>query len=157
MSYQSLFIITIKWCRAEYLLVTVDDDDVRKTENDEDFRRGNDDDDFRKDNDDFRQPKNDCDFRKDDDDFKKPKNDDFRGKIYLLSNSIYFLSQNVFLINKIKILYFSLCSAHKSLRVLAKRQPNFGGPRCFTRWNESVDDFLGFHTLYDKILVSRLS
>ena len=95
MSYQSLFIITIKWCRAEYLLVTVDDDDVRKTENDEDFRRGNDDDDFRKDNDDFRQPKNDCDFRKDDDDFKKPKNDDFRGKIYLLSNSIYFLSQNV--------------------------------------------------------------
>ena len=50
---------------------------------------------------------------------------------YFLTVSTFCLK--MFLINKIKILYFSLCSAHKSLRVLAKRQPNFGGPRCFTR------------------------
>ena len=63
--------ITMERCKAEYLLVAVDDDDFRKPKND-DFRKTNDDD-FRKTNDD--------DFRKDDDDFRKPKNDDFRGKL----------------------------------------------------------------------------
>ena len=78
----TLFAITMERCRAEYLLVAVDDDDFRKPRND-DFRKTNDDD-FRKTNDDDFRKTNDDDFRKDDDDFRKLKNDDFRGKLYLL-------------------------------------------------------------------------
>ena len=48
--------ITMERCKAEYLLVAVDDDDFRKPKNDDDFRKDDDDD--------FRKPKNDDDFRK---------------------------------------------------------------------------------------------
>jgi len=71
--------ITMERCRAEYLLVAVEDDGFRKPKND-DFRKTNDDD-FRMTNDD--------DFTKDDDDFREVKNDILRGSGKNISDAIF--------------------------------------------------------------------